>query len=371
MDRIDRMLELLVEGRQKTAAAWRDVLSGGRADLNKPSDFPKATLSEGRKHEHEHTDSAHVATEIAMDHLKEDPKYYEKVQKLEKAAEEFKLQGHRKFQGLRIAVENRKGSVRKGVDKDGKPWRTEMKHPYGYIKGTKGADGEEVDCYVGPRKDATHAHVVHQHKADGKGYDEDKVMLGFASKQEAKDAYLAHYNSPKFLGPMKSVPMERFKQLVESGKKLMKIAFSESSFSGGTDFRTPVRPSHQTPGYMPRIDRGGSPVRGGGFEPTRGGFMLASGVQGPVGLTKAAEDKEKDSDGLPDFTTYEPGDFKPARLNGRPKLASPGALLAQSRKVGKVPNQMGSRGPSIQQVAKPFGFSRAGAVAGTEKGGRI
>jgi len=136
----------------------------------------------------------------------------------------FKLQGHTTHQGLGIAIENRKGSVRSGVDKDGKPWRTEMKHPYGYIKGTKGADGEEIDAYVGPHEDATHAYVVHQRKHDGKTYDEDKVMLGFPSKQHAEKAYLAHYNDPKFLGPVKAVPMDRFKELVSKGEKVVKIA---------------------------------------------------------------------------------------------------------------------------------------------------
>lgn len=138
----------------------------------------------------------------------------------------FKLQGHTEYQGLGIGIENKPGSVRKGTTDDGKKWRTVMKNAYGYIKGTHGADGEEVDCYLGPKHDASHAHVVHQHKPDGKGYDEDKVMLGFGSKEEARKAYLAHYDDPKFLGPMRSVPMERFKALLEAGKKLVKISFN-------------------------------------------------------------------------------------------------------------------------------------------------
>lgn len=146
----------------------------------------------------------------------------------------FKLQGHLEHQGLHIAVENRKGSVRSGVDKDGHKWRTVMKHPYGYIKGTKGADGEEVDAYVGPKKDATHAYVVHQHKPDGKGYDEDKVMLGFASKKDAVKGYLKHYDDPKFLGPVSEVPMERLKELVEEGKPLKKISSQAFLVSPGS-----------------------------------------------------------------------------------------------------------------------------------------
>ena len=136
----------------------------------------------------------------------------------------YKLQGKTEVQGIPIAIENRRGSVRKGTSPDGHEWRTKMKYPYGYIKGTKGADGEEVDAYVGPDKAAPAAFVVHQHCDTGKGYDEDKVMLGFASKLEAKNAFLAHYDSPKFLGPIKRVPMERLRELVESKIRLVKIS---------------------------------------------------------------------------------------------------------------------------------------------------
>ena len=136
----------------------------------------------------------------------------------------YKLQGETEVQGIPIAIENRKGSVRTGTDSDGNEWRTKMKHPYGYIKGTKGVDGEPVDVYVGPDKEAPDAFVVHQRKDDGKGYDEDKVMLGFPNKAEAKKAYLAHYDDPKFLGPMAKVSTERLKELVASKKRLVKIS---------------------------------------------------------------------------------------------------------------------------------------------------
>ena len=142
----------------------------------------------------------------------------------------FKLQGHTEHQGLPLAIENRKGSVRKGIDKDGKPWRTVMQHPYGFIKKTKGADGEEIDMYLGPIADAPNAYVVHQNKEDGKTYDEDKVMLGFASREDATKAYLAHYNSPKFLGPVKEVPVEKIRALVGSDKQVSKLAEAPKSY---------------------------------------------------------------------------------------------------------------------------------------------
>jgi hypothetical protein len=154
----------------------------------------------------------------------------------------FKLQGHTEHQGIPIAIENRKGSVRSGVDKDGKPWRTKMVHPYGYLVGSKGADGEGVDVYVGPHKEAPHAFVVHQHKVDGTGYDEDKVMLGFKSRDHAREGYLKHYNDPKFLGPIKKVPIEKLKSLLSSGKKLVKI--SEVTASAFLDELSKIEVEH-------------------------------------------------------------------------------------------------------------------------------
>lgn len=136
----------------------------------------------------------------------------------------WKLQGHRQFQELPIAIENKKGTIRRGEDPNGKPWKTTMVADYGFVKGTKGADGDEYDVYIGPHSDATHAHVVHQRTHDGKKYDEDKAILGVKNKEEAKKLFLAHYDSPKFLGPIKRVPMERFKELMQSKKPLVKVS---------------------------------------------------------------------------------------------------------------------------------------------------
>jgi len=137
-----------------------------------------------------------------------------------------KLRGHAVVSGIPIAIEKRIGDIRSGVGADGVKWKTRLSMPYGYIKGSEGADGEDIDCYVGPHKDAPNAYVVHQRKSDGTGYDEDKVLLGLRSKEEATKGYLAHYNSDKFLGPVKEVPVERLKEMLSTGKKLEKISTS-------------------------------------------------------------------------------------------------------------------------------------------------
>lgn len=63
---------------------WNDQLKGGKADYLRPQDFPKKALLTGMRHELEHTKSHRLAMEIAMDHLAEDPEYYEKLRKIER-----------------------------------------------------------------------------------------------------------------------------------------------------------------------------------------------------------------------------------------------------------------------------------------------
>jgi Protein of unknown function (DUF5661) len=65
---------------------WKDELPGGLSDNKTPADFSPDALTKGRKAESEHTKSKHLQTEISMDHLSEDPKYYEKLQKMEKSS---------------------------------------------------------------------------------------------------------------------------------------------------------------------------------------------------------------------------------------------------------------------------------------------
>jgi hypothetical protein len=61
----------------------KSKIPGGLAEGKKPSDFPKFKLSQGKKVEMEHTSEPEIAEEIAMDHLTEDPKYYEKLKTIE------------------------------------------------------------------------------------------------------------------------------------------------------------------------------------------------------------------------------------------------------------------------------------------------
>jgi hypothetical protein len=126
---------------------------------------------------------------------------------------------HVRFAGLPIAIENPVGSVRRGVDPNGKPWETQMRNAYGYIKGTKGLDGDHVDVFLGPDEGAEMVYVVHQKDPDTGNRDEDKVMLGFPSLAAAKAAYRAHYDKPsRFMGEVSAVPLAVFKHALAWSK---------------------------------------------------------------------------------------------------------------------------------------------------------
>ena len=151
----------------------------------------------------------------------------------------YKLQGHKTHQGIKISIENKKGSIRKGVDSDGTSWKTKMHHDYGYILHTKGKDKDHIDCFVGKSK-VGQVYVIHQHNIgkvkawkNGKcptcgkkpancphDYDEDKVMLGFKSRKAAVKAYLSNYDTDLGLGPVTIMNPKDFK--VEAEKTLHK-----------------------------------------------------------------------------------------------------------------------------------------------------
>ena len=123
-----------------------------------------------------------------------------------------------KFQGLNIVVENKKGTTRSGIDPDGNAWEIEMKFPYGYVRRTEGVDGDEVDVYVGDNRESDKVFVVHQNVPETGEFDEDKVMLGFDSGEEAKSAYLDHYDNPKFFGSMTEMSFTEFKEKLKKNK---------------------------------------------------------------------------------------------------------------------------------------------------------
>ena len=127
------------------------------------------------------------------------------------------MKGHISVKGMRIAIENPKGSKR--YYGDGTKYNV-MNNHYGYFNITKGKDGDAVDVFLGPDiEDFDRVFCIDQLKADGT-FDETKVMLGFSSKEEAKDAYMSNYEPDwKGFGDITSVSVKDFKKWLYRGRK--------------------------------------------------------------------------------------------------------------------------------------------------------
>ena len=119
------------------------------------------------------------------------------------------------FKGLSVVIENPKGSWRfgKGWNEQDK-WASKMKAHYGYIVndgGQETADGDKVDCFIGPKTGASRVFIVNQFK-DGM-FDEHKVILGAENVDEAREIYLSNY--PKGWNGLESIHQLNTKKLRE------------------------------------------------------------------------------------------------------------------------------------------------------------
>ena len=134
--------------------------------------------------------------------------------------------GHVRVAGFDITIENPKNTDRKGVDAQGNEWSTTMNNHYGYFKRTKGKDGDHIDVFVGDNLQSDKVFVVDQVDEDG-AFDEHKVMLGFESAKEAKEAYLSNYEDGwNGLKDITETTIEDFKKWIDVDTKKSK-AFAD------------------------------------------------------------------------------------------------------------------------------------------------
>jgi hypothetical protein len=151
----------------------------------------------------------------------------------------YPLQGRTKVHGMDISIENKKGSTRSGTDKDGHEWSIKMNFDYGYIRGTVGVDGDHLDCYVGPNPESKKVFIVNQNDPASGKFDEQKVMLGFDSSEEAKKAYDSQYDRPNFLGDITEMGIDEFKDKIFDDKnkgKMIKALVTEDELRTNVHF---------------------------------------------------------------------------------------------------------------------------------------
>jgi phage-related protein (TIGR01555 family) len=211
--------------------------------------IPQDQIVAGARHETEHNDvfswdsvdDREQAIGTALDHLKEDPDYYRKLKRIENrlpseaaallagrteptaaqiAAGNY-TKGHARLHGLDIAIENPKGSVRRGRDPQTlKTWEVTMPYHYGYVKRTEGADGDHVDICIGPNESSELVFVIDQTDLATGVFDEHKCICGCDSLAQAQALYCEGFSDGKGkqrIGHISPMHVTEFKKWLEEG----------------------------------------------------------------------------------------------------------------------------------------------------------
>jgi len=140
--------------------------------------------------------------------------------------------GHVSFGGYDFVVENPEGSMRRG-EANGKKWEQKINNTYGYILGRYGKDGDHLDMFINDNADLDNwngkVYVIDQVDPKTGAFDEHKVMYGFDSEAEARNAYLSNYEKGwKGLGKITGVSKDKFDEWLDSSKRKFK-PFAEHS----------------------------------------------------------------------------------------------------------------------------------------------
>lgn len=123
--------------------------------------------------------------------------------------------------GMKIVIETPKGSARMGNGF----LTPAMPADYGFIQGVAGADGDEIDCFVGPNLSSRDVWVVHQKNLATGAFDETKCMLGYDAEGDAIRDYCASFadrNGFNRILAMERMTLDQFRQWLASPK--LKVA---------------------------------------------------------------------------------------------------------------------------------------------------
>lgn len=170
--------------------------------------------------------------------------------------------GRVKAHGLPIVIETARGSMRRGIGHDGKPWAVRSPAHYGYISRTEGADGDHVDVYIGPHLKSKKVYVLDQRHADTGRFDEHKVFLGFASARQVLAMYRRAFSDGK--------ADARFGKLME---------MSPEQFRDWLAKADTTKPIHRADGGRVNYADGGD-IADGMFGTARD-YMLETGAERP------------------------------------------------------------------------------------------
>ena len=120
----------------------------------------------------------------------------------------------RSFRGIPVSIEYPSGTRRTIRNDAGDVvYDRLMLFAYGFIEGTIGRDGDEIDVILGPDESSERVFVFDMIDLGvdvEKREDEDKVLLGFATEEDAREAFLTMY-PPEFIGGIQAMSIAHFR----------------------------------------------------------------------------------------------------------------------------------------------------------------
>ncbi len=219
---------LLTAYEKKNSASDNTMDTVGTAESGKRNDTatPQNTVSDSKSTQSSETKQENAGI-FEVRSIEEQRKVVDTdPTEAQKEAGNYRM-GHVRIDGLDITIENPRGSIRKGTDADGHEWQTEMHNDYGYIRGTKAVDDDHIDVFLSDNPTQGEVYVIDQVNPKTREFDESKVMYGFDSEQDAREAYLSNYEDGwQGLGKITEVSKEEFKKWIDSSTRKTK-PFSE------------------------------------------------------------------------------------------------------------------------------------------------
>lgn len=253
--------------------------------------------------------------------------------------------------GFTIRVENPAGSVRRGVDKDGTAWESEMKSDYGYIENTKAKDGDGVDVVIGNRSDSGKIFVIDQVNPDG-SFDEPKVVMGVTDEDHARRTYLSNYE-PGWagLGAITEMTRDQFNDWLKSGGPMKPTALGKkpaAAQKAEQPAQTEQRPATQgqfatleeAKKYLSQQRRANGSVSGLPLQLSDGSYAIAA--KGTPQYAEAVRQRDAEN-------YAEQGDFFTIKENGQQKRLRKTKKSELPRKAS--PRRMGELRPISQDEA--------------------
>lgn len=189
-------------------------------------------------------------------------------------------QGHHDWNGLNITIQVQKGGTR--TASDGSWSQPDYPAHYGHVKGTAGADDENVDVYLGDNAAAQNVYVIDQIDPATGQFDEHKALLNFNSPDEALATYYASFQNssgPDRARAMTTMTIDQFKEWLSEDTTTAVMPLPEPGVitapPGGKVLAEEVETS--IPVSSQRIDLGQTEI---GVDPARFQFKANTDEQG-------------------------------------------------------------------------------------------